>query len=189
MCAGCITDAHDPYKRVAGRGQSSPTSPYTTAPQLARWLESRAACGSPSLQGKVPAWCWCCRNPVSTSGFCQDPVPGRTVVATGDASEGNRDGGPHAGRDWVVYTSLQRQGTGQGGMVLCGFTELVYSTDVREGRKTSLGLMLSEKMFWFVRLSERMVVSDVQLLHCFKECFAIKIKDRKIIYNYKTLSK
>lgn len=88
-----------------------------------------------------------------------------------------------------LSTPAFRDGTGQGGMVLCGFTELVYSTDVREGRKTSLGLMLSEKMFWFVCLSEGMVVSDVQFLHCFKECFAIKYKGRKIIYNYKTLSK
>lgn len=117
--------------------------------------------------------------------WLQEMLPRETAAR----ADGNRDGGPHAGRERVVYTSVQRQGTGQGGMVLYGFTELVYSTDVREGRKTSLDLMLSEKMFWFVCLSERMVVSDVQFLHCFKECFAIRIKDRRIIYNYKTLSK
>lgn len=171
------------------KDKALPPAPTQQPLSLHAGWRAAAARGSPSLQGKVPAWCWCCRNPVSTSGFCQDPVPGRTVVATGDASEGNRDGGPHAGRERVVYTSVQRQGSGQGGTVLYGFTELMYSTDVREGRKTSLGLMLSEKMFWFVCLSEGMVVSDVQFLHCFKECFAIKYKGRKIIYNYKTLSK
>lgn len=173
-----------------------PPAPTQQPLSLHAGWRAAAARGSPSLQGKVPAWCWCCRNPVSTSGFCQDPVPGRTVVATGDASEGNssksrwkQGWGPPCWTRVGCLHQCAEMGIGQGGMVLYGFTELVYSTDVREGRKTSLGLMLSKKMFWFVRLSERMVVSDVQFLHCFKECFAIKYKGRKIIYNYKTLSK
>lgn len=42
-------------ERMAGRGQSSPTSPYTTAPQLARWLESSSCSWQPISAGKGPS--------------------------------------------------------------------------------------------------------------------------------------
>lgn len=189
MCAGCITDAHDPYKRMAGRGQSSPTSPYTTAPQLARWLESSSCSWQPISAGKGPSMVLVLQESGVNLGVLPGPCAWQDGGGYRRCFRGKQGWGPPCWTRLGYLHQPAEMGIGQGGTVLYGFTELVYSTDVREGRKTSLGLMLSEKMFWFVRLSERMVVSDVQLLHCFKECFAIKIKDRKIIYNYKTLSK